>query len=79
MLANFPGVFPQGQHQVLTPEARAELKRVQDMQIRTQAVQFAVILHQPRATSDPRLMKTCKVIEEYIREGTFNGDPLSSI
>lgn len=74
-----PGMPQVNQRYIPTPEEKAEAEKVRDMQVRTQAAALACTLHQPRATSDPRLMKTCKVIEEYIRHGTFDGDPLSSI
>lgn len=71
-----PGI---NQRQVLTSDDVARIKRVEDMQVRTQAASLTCQMLCRRAHNERTFLKWARTIEEYIREGTFNGDPLSSI
>ena len=55
------------QHQIMTAEAKAEIMRVQDMQVRTQAANLASLVLQHQKTSEARWVKFARVIEAYIR------------
>lgn len=55
------------QQPILSPDQRAELARVQGMQVRTQAAQIAGMVLQHQKTSEARWAKFARVIEAYIR------------
>jgi hypothetical protein len=54
------------QHQVLTPEAKAEIARVQAMQVRTQAAAIAGNVLQGAAVTPQDFVAMARVIELYI-------------
>lgn len=62
-----PNGLQVSQQPILTPDQRAELARVQGMQVRTNAAQMASMVLQHQKTSEARWVKFARVIEAYIR------------